>query len=185
LIDSGVRYSIVRPTLVFGKEDILVNNIAWMIRRFPIFPIFGSGRYSVQPVYVDDLAALAVASAGESVSSTIDAIGPEAFTFQEFARLIAAKVNPKVRFVHVPSSIGIALGRVIGLAVRDVVLTRDELRGLMEGLLISEQTPNGPTRFSDWLELNKGEVGSTYSSELGRHFRWSRLCRQEACGTVC
>ena len=43
LINSGVPYSIVRPTLVFGKEDILVNNIAWLIRTFPVFPIFGSG----------------------------------------------------------------------------------------------------------------------------------------------
>ncbi|MFQ5691299.1 MAG: SDR family oxidoreductase [Gemmatimonadota bacterium] len=173
LIDSGVPYSIVRPTLVFGKEDILVNNIAWLIRKSPIFPIFGSGEYRVQPVYVGDLAAIAVAHAGDSTSATLDAIGPETFTFEEFVRLVAAQVRPGVRLVHMPPPLGIALGRLIGWAVRDVILTRAELRGLLDGLLTSPQAPNGPTRFSQWLEAHRDEVGSRYSSELDRHFRWT------------
>lgn len=170
--ESGVRYAIVRPTLVFGKEDILVNNIAWMIRRFPIFPIFGSGQYKVQPVYVGDLAAIAVAAAGESAGGVIDAIGPETFTFEELLRLMASRINPRVKLVHLSPALGIGLGRVIGLLVRDVVLTKDELAGLMEGLLSSSQPPNGATRFSAWLEENRETIGSAYSSELGRHFKW-------------
>ncbi len=174
LIDSRVPYAIVRPTLVFGKEDILVNNIAWLIRKFPIFPIFGSGEYKLQPVYVRDLAAIAVACARDSRSTVLDAIGPETFTFEEFVKLLAVKIKSGVKLVHLPPAIGIGLGHVIGLAVRDVILTKAELRGLMDGMLTSGQAPNGPTRFSEWLEAHKDEVGSSYSSELRRHFRWPR-----------
>lgn len=171
LIDSGVPYSIVRPTLVFGKEDILINNIAWLIRRFPVFPIFGSGRYMVQPIYAEDLAAIAVASATARESGAIDAIGPETFTFKDLVQLIASTIKPNVRLVHVPPWLGIALGRVIGVSVRDVILTRDELEGLMDNKLTSIQAPNGPTLFSNWLEANKDTVGTSYSSELAKHFR--------------
>ena len=171
LIDSGVSYAIVRPTLVFGKEDILVNNIAWLIRKFPLFPIFGSGEYKVQPVYVEDLAAIAVACARNSPPVLLDAIGPETFTFTEFVRLISKRIKPGVKLIRMPPAIGIVLGQAIGLAVRDVILTKDELRGFMDGLLTSEQAPNGPTRFSDWFERHKDELGTAYSSELGRHFR--------------
>ena len=174
LIESGLSYVIVRPTLVFGKEDILVNNIAWLIRKFPVFPIFGSGKYRLQPVYVGDLAAIAVAYARDSRSTVLDALGPESFTFEEFVKLVAVKIKPGVKLVHLPPAIGIALGHVIGLAVRDVILTKDELRGLMDGMLTSGQDPNGPTRFTEWLEVNKEEVGSSYSSELRRHFRSPR-----------
>jgi len=173
LIDSGVPYSIVRPTLVFGKEDILVNNIAWLIRKFPVFPIFGSGQYKVQPVFVEDLARIAVASAGEPGNVTVDAIGPETFSFESLVNLIASRVKPGVELIHIPPSVGILLGQIIGLALGDIILTRDELQGLMEELLTSDQTPNGMTRFSDWLESNSNELGSAYSSEIDRHFKWS------------
>jgi uncharacterized protein YbjT (DUF2867 family) len=172
LIDSGVPYSIIRPTLVFGREDILVNNIGWLIRRFPVFPIFGSGGYKVQPVFVEDLARIAVASAGEPGNITLDAIGPETFTFEDLVRLIAARIKPGVALVHIPPSFGILLGKLIGLGLGDVILTRDELKGLMDELLTSKQAPNGTTRFSDWLESHGDQLGSVYSSEIRRHFKW-------------
>ena len=66
LKQSGMSYAILRPTVLFGKEDILINNIAWMLRRFPVFGVFGRGDYRMQPIYVDDLAQLAVENAGKS-----------------------------------------------------------------------------------------------------------------------
>jgi uncharacterized protein YbjT (DUF2867 family) len=172
LQDCGMPYSIVRPTLVYGKEDILVNNIAWLIRKFPMFPIFGSGQYRVQPIFVEDLARIAVASAGEPGDVTLDAIGPETFSFEGLVKLIAERVKPGVALVHIPPSMGILLGQLIGLALGDIILTKDELQGLMQELLTSEQAPNGTTRFSDWLESNGNELGSAYSSEIRRHFKW-------------
>lgn len=174
LIDSGVPYSIVRPTLVFGKEDILVNNIGWLIRKFPVFPIFGSGNYKVQPVFVEDLARIAVISAREPGNVILDAIGPETFSFEDLVKLIAAKIKPGVRLVHISPSLGILLGRLIGFGLGDVILTRDELKGLMDELLTSSQIPNGTTRFSDWLETNGDQLGRKYSSEIKRHFKWRK-----------
>lgn len=172
LINSGVPYTIVRPTLVFGDEDILVNNIAWLIRKFPLFPIFGDGTYRVQPVFVKDLASIAVESSRGEKSVILDAIGPETFTFQEFVQLIASAIKPAAALIHIPPAIGILFGKLIGLILRDNILTRNELKGLMDEMLTSKQQPNGTTAFSDWLESHKEKIGSVYSSEIERHFKW-------------
>ena len=168
----GVPYAIVRPTVVFGAEDILINNIAWMIRTFPVFPVPGSGRYRMQPVFVEDLAEITVAQAAGPSGVTIDAVGPEILTYEEIARLIAQRIGRKPLFLYVPPIAGILGGRLLGFFLRDVVLTRNELRGLMREYLTSSQTPNATTRFSEWLEANKTTVGTRYSSEIARHFRW-------------
>ena len=169
----GVPYAIIRPTLVFGKEDILVNNIAWLIRKYPVFPIFGDGQYRVQPVYVDDLATIAIEAAKQTGNNIIDAIGSENYTFEAFVRLIAKTLSRNVVFVRTPPGLGITFGKVIGLAFQDVLLTKAELEGLMTNMLTSDQEPTGNTRFSAWLDENKHSVGSAYSSELVRHFRWT------------
>lgn len=169
---SGVPWAIVRPTLVFGREDLLVNNIAWLLRTFPVFPLFGTGRYRVQPVSAEDLAALAVEAAAGPPGRVLDAVGPETFAFEELVRLLAAAVGSRARLVRVPPALGIAAGRLVGLFLRDVVLTRDELRGLMAEKLTSDGPPTAPTRFTEWLAAHAHEVGTAYTSELARHFRW-------------
>lgn len=172
LRELGISYSIVRPTLVFGKEDILVNNIAWTIRQFPIVPIFGSGEYKVQPVFVEDIAEIAVSSMESENSETIDAIGSQTYTYKEFLQTIAKELDRNIIFIHVVPSFGIFLGKIISFFVKDVVLTKDELRGLMLNKLTSTQKPNGKTLFSKWLHENRDSVGLIYTSELSRHFYW-------------
>ncbi len=171
LIDCGLPYSIVRPTLVFGDEDILVNNIAWLVRKFPLFPIFGDGQYRVRPVFAADLAGIAVESARRPGSETIDAIGPEEYTFEDFVRLIAKTIKPRETLFHLPPAPGIVLGELVGLVLGDIILTRDELAGLMANLLTSDQPANGSTRFSEWLLAHRETIGAAYSSEWRRHFK--------------
>lgn len=173
LMALGMPYAIVRPTLVFGREDILVNNIAWLMRKFPLFPIAGGGNYRLQPVYVGDLAQIAVEQARGDESGTIDAIGPESYSYRELVELIAQAIDRKVLFVQMSPRLTILLGKAAGLLVRDVILTSNELKGLMGNYLTSSQVPNGETKFSDWLLENRQTVGAVYSSELERHFRWS------------
>ncbi len=165
------EYSIVRPTLVFGKEDILVNNIGWLIRRFPVFPIFGNGKYQLQPVCVEDVARIAIDVSKAPPSTIVDAIGPETYTFEQFVSLIAANLNSRSRPVRIAPRMGIAMGKLIGLTRGDVLLTSNELRGLMSNFLTSHQVPNGTIRFSEWLVNNKDSLGTSYTSEIERHFR--------------
>lgn len=173
LHESGVSFSIVRPTLVFGNGDILVNNIAWLIRTCPVFPIFGSGDYRIQPVYVEDLARIAIQCSTGPAGLTVDAIGPETCTFNQMVRLVADTLERRIRFVKVPPALGMLAGKIVGLFLDDVILTANELKGLMAELLTSKQPANAQTKFSEWLERNKSTVGTHYSSELARHFRWS------------
>ena len=166
----GVPYAIIRPTLTFGGGDLLLNNMAWALRRFPLFPIYGSGDYPVQPIYVGDLAAQAVAAASQTGNTVADAAGPETLSFEALLRLLASAMGVRSRFVHTPPSLGLNLTRLVGLMMRDVVLTRDEVDGLMAGLLTSGAAPTGTTALSSWLEDNAHHLGRRYASELSRHF---------------
>jgi uncharacterized protein YbjT (DUF2867 family) len=170
LMESGLLYAIVRPTLVFGPGDILINNIAWMLRRFPIFAIIGSGDYRVQPVFVEDMAAIAVDAGQKNENLIIDAVGPETFTFDELVRLIARKIGRRAGIVHAPPLIAYLCSKMIGCVVRDVVLIWDEVEGIQANLLVSDGPPTGETRLSEWLEQNADEVGKRYASELKRHY---------------
>ena len=170
LQDMGIPYAIIRPTLVFGEGDLLLNNMAWALRRFPVFPVFGRGGYLVQPIYAGDLAAQAVDAGSMRESFVADAAGPDTLTFEELLRLLASAVGARVRLVHTPASLGFALTRLVGLLLRDVVLTRDEVDGLMAGLLTSQGAPTGTTKLGDWQHENADVLGQAYVSELRRNF---------------
>jgi NADH dehydrogenase len=171
LIESGLSYAILRPAVIFGTEDILINNIAWMLRRFPIFGVIGSGKYRVQPIFVEDVAKIAVDAAQEGRNTIINAVGPEIFTFDELVKLITEKTGCKSKIVHAPPAIGYLLSKMIGYLVRDVVLTWEEVQGLTADLLVTDSPPTGETRLSEWLENNADRVGRRYASELKRHYR--------------
>jgi len=170
LAESGLSYAVLRPTVLVGEAGILVNNIAWMLRRLPVFGIFGDGSYQIQPAYVGDVAALAVASALRPENLTVDAVGPETFTFNDFIRLIRERIGAHARIIHIPPWLGLTVGAALGRLTHDVVITPDEIGGLMANLLISHHPPTCPTRFSDWLEQHQAELGREYQSELRRHF---------------
>ncbi len=171
LINSGLSYAIIRPTVIFGAEDILINNIAWLLRRFPIFPLFGSGRYHLQPIYVEDMADLVVEAGQQSDNLVKDAAGPDIFSFEDLVRLIASKLQHKVALVHVNPTLAFYLAKLIEPLVGDVLITRQEVEGLMANLLISQQPPTGHTHLATWLEQHADRVGKQYASELQRHFR--------------
>jgi NADH dehydrogenase len=175
LIGSGMSHGILRPTLLFGgagpAEDILLNNIAWLLRRLPVFFIPGDGRYRLQPVHVEDVADLAVRLGGEMDNVIMDAAGPEIFTFEELVRRTARAVGRRARVLHAPSALALFGARIVGLFVGDVILTGDEVKGLMEDLLVSKEAPAGRRKLSAWLADNAHSVGVRYASEVRRHFK--------------
>jgi uncharacterized protein YbjT (DUF2867 family) len=168
LRESGLSYAILRPAVLFGKEDILINNIAWTLRRLPIFGVFGDGSYRLQPIYVDDLAALAVEQGQGTQERLIDAIGPETFTYRELVTTIGQLIGRRRPVISMPPSFGYAAGWLIGRWMGDVLITRDEIDGLMQGLLYTTSPPAGSTRLTDWMQEHRDMLGRDYASELRR-----------------
>jgi NADH dehydrogenase len=168
LKDTGLSYSILRPTVLFGKEDILINNIAWMLRRLPVFGVFGSGRYRLQPIYVDDLAELAVEQGESKENVIIDAIGPETFTYRELVKTVAGIIGKKRPIISVPPFFGYIAAKLIGKLVGDVTITREEIDGLMGDLLYVDSPPAGKTKLTDWAKERADSLGKKYTSELAR-----------------
>lgn len=171
LHNSGMRYAILRPTVIFGLEDILINNIAYLLRRFPIFAVPGDGEYRLQPIYVEDMAQLAVTLGQGRQNTCLDAIGEEVYSFNQLVALLRDAVGSRARIVHLPPTLALWLSRLVGLFTHDVILTRDEVRGLSQDLLVSKEPPNGHTSFKQWVWENRTLLGSRYASELGRHYR--------------
>jgi NADH dehydrogenase len=171
LAQAGVPHSIVRPTWVFGGErDVLANNIAWILRRMPVFALPGSGAYAVQPVHVEDLARICIDAAQYTSDVVLDAAGPETMPFAELVALVRSAVDARSPIIHAPPQLMAAAARALGLFVRDVVLTPEEIRGLMAGLLVSHDPPLGRIAFSNWLDEHRTSVGRSYANELDRHF---------------
>ena len=171
LAESGVPYAIVRPTFLFGGgRDILANNIAWILRRMPLFVLPGDGRYPVQPIHVDDFARICLEASHSRSGSIVDAAGPDTMSFEELVRAIRDAVGRRTPILHAPPAAMAGLARALGLLVRDVVLTPDEIRGLTAGLLVSHQPALGQTSVIQWLKENGQALGRAYANELRRHF---------------
>jgi NADH dehydrogenase len=168
LRESGIPYAILRPAVIFGKEEILFNNIAWMLRRSPVFSVFGDGSYRIQPVYVDDLAALAVEYGGKDGNFVINAVGPETFTYRELVETIAAAIGKRRLVIPIPPYLGYLAGLCFGKLMNDVVITLPEIKGLMSGLLCVDTPPTAATRFSEWAKEHGETLGRKYTSEMAR-----------------
>lgn len=171
LAETGLSYAIVRPTWIFGgARDVLANNIAWILRRMPAFALPGDGGYPVQPVHVADVARICVEASLSQTDVVLDAAGPETMRFADLVARVRDAVGTRSPVLHLPLPVMAAAARALGLVVRDVVLTPDEIKGLTAGLLISNDAPLGQIAFSDWLDENRASVGQAYANELERHF---------------
>ena len=177
---SGLSYAIVRPTLLFGEGDVLINNIAWLLRHLPVFGIPGDGRYRLQPMHVRDHAALLVQTALESTDQIVDSAGPDIFTFEELVHLLRRAMGLRTLVVHMPPALAMVGANLAGRLTGDMLLTRDELDDLMHDILVSHEPPRGRTRLTDWLRTNSDTVGRVYASEVIRHDRRSGNPEKEA-----
>lgn len=168
LVSSGISHAILRPTVLFGKEDILINNIAWMLRKFPLFGVFGDGSYRLQPIYVDDLAKLAVEQGRLRENVIINAIGPETFTYRELVTTLGEIIGKKRPIISMSPGLGYMAGQAMSLFMDDVVITREEIEGLMADLLYVDAPPAGDTKLTDWARQHAETLGISYSNELHR-----------------
>ena len=167
LRDCGISHAIVRPTVLFGGgRNVLVNNIAWMLRYIPVFGLFGWGNYSIQPIHVRDVARIAIELGARDDDITRDVAGPETFIYKDFIKLIAQSMGVRRLLVPMPAIVAWLAGRAMGLFLRDMIITRAEIRGLMQGLVASEEEPLGEISFSEWVAEKGPELGRHYHNDL-------------------
>jgi NADH dehydrogenase len=170
LAAASISHAVLRPAVFFGGRDVLINNIAWLLRRLPMFGVV-PGSYGLQPIHVEDMARLAVEQGESRATVTLDAVGPEALGFGELVRLVRRAVGSRALVAPVPPWLLLLASRVLGPLVGDVVLTSDEIAGLTTNLLVSKGPPTAPTRFTTWLAEHADELGRAWANELARHFR--------------
>jgi len=171
LVDLGLSHAVLRPSILFGGDGVLINNIAWLLRRMPVFAVGGTGAYRVRPIHVDDLARLAVRAADSGQTEVIDAVGPDRPAFIELVRFIKDAVGSRSPVLRVPGSAIPPAARLLGLALRDTVLTAEEYQAMADGLADTEGPATGETSLLQWITEHKGALGRTYANELTRHFR--------------
>jgi uncharacterized protein YbjT (DUF2867 family) len=170
LAETGLPYAVLRPSVLFDERGVLLNNIAWMLRRLPVFAVGGRGTYRVRPIHVDDLAALALEASSWEDNRIVDAVGPERPTFTELVALIRDAVGSRARLVHVPPPALLVASRALGLAMHDVVLTSEEYYTMADGLADSDADSTGGTELSAWLREHGDALGRHYANELQLHF---------------
>ena len=173
LAASGLSHAIVRPAILFGGNGVLVNNIAWLLRRVPVFAIGGRGDYRVRGIHVDDLAALCLELGHGSAPVIVDAVGPQRLTFREMVDAVRTAVGSHALVIDVPGPALLAMSRLLGVVLRDRLLTDDEYHAMAAGLADSSAPATGRIAFTDWVARRGGDLGRRYANELSRHFRQS------------
>jgi uncharacterized protein YbjT (DUF2867 family) len=171
LRDLGVSHAVVRPAILFGGNGVLINNIAWLLRRLPVFAVGGTGEYHIRPIHIDDLAQLCVRAGNSTTTETIDAVGPERPAFIDLVRTIKDAVGSRSQIIRVPGALIPPAARLLGLALRDTLLTVDEYQGMADGLADTDGPATGDTALSRWIIDHKDTLGRDYANELTRHFR--------------
>lgn len=171
ILNSGLSYAIIRPTVIYGNEDILINNIAFFLRKFPLFAIPGLGKYKVQPIFVEDYANIAVEYGLKDENYVIDAVGPEILTFDQLVKVIRYKLGCNTLIIYLNPFMTWIITQIFGWWFKDVTLTWDEIKGLTGNLLYSDDPPLGRTKLSEWISKNAKTVGTKYTSELEKHYR--------------
>jgi NADH dehydrogenase len=169
--DLGVSHAVLRPAVLFGGNGVLINNIAWLLRHLPVFAVGGTGDYRLRPIHVNDLARLAVRAGDSAVTEVIDAVGPERPTFLALVQTIRVAVGSRSRVIRVPGTLIPAAARVLGLALRDTLLTAEEYQTMADGLADTDGPATGETALSQWIADHQDTLGHVYANELARHFR--------------
>jgi NADH dehydrogenase len=171
LAEVGVSYAVLRPAILFGEDGVLLNNIAWLLRKLPVFAIGGKGDYRIRPIHVDDLARLAVEAGAGRNNQVIDAVGPERPKFVELVGLIREAVGSHARLIHLPEVAMPFFASMLGIALRDRLLTADEFQAMTEGLADTDGPATGRIGISSWISEHGATLGARYANELDRHFR--------------
>jgi NADH dehydrogenase len=177
LAESGVPHAIVRPAILFGRGDVLINNIAWLLRHSPVFAIGGAGAYRIRAIHVDDLARLCISLGARTETVTVDAVGPQSLSFRRLVEAVRSAIGSHAVIVSVPGPVLTTISRALGVMLRDSLLTPDEYHAMADGLADSDAPTNGEISLTEWIGENADILGRNYANELDRHYRTAEVAR--------
>lgn len=154
-----VPAAVVRPALVFGGEAAMLDDLARVLRRVPVFGLPAGGRFRVRPVHVDDVVDLCLAGSEVDEPTVVDAVGPERPTFRELVTQVRDAVGSRARLVGLPVPVVLAAGRLLGRLQGRELLTAEELRSTIDGLADADGPATGSRSLSAWLAEHGAELG--------------------------
>jgi NADH dehydrogenase len=130
---SGLNYTILRPSIIFGAGDGFVSMLSRMIRLSPFTPVIGSGRYRLQPVYIDDVtsAMSQCVTKEETSAEIIDLAGPERLEYLEILHIIKRVLNKRRVNIHLPLMLMKMAAAVMEKILKPAPLTTDQLTMLV------------------------------------------------------
>ncbi len=131
---SGIPYTILRPSLIYGPGDQFTIRLSEMLKHSPILPVIGTGKSKIQPIYIDDVVSCIVkAMTCDSCLNDIYEIGgPEQLTYEEVTRAIAAAMGISRPAIHVPLFFMKSAARAFETVLSKPPLTSDQLVMLQE-----------------------------------------------------
>ena len=104
VVNSGLPYTILRPSIIFGAGDEFLNSLASLVRLFPLVPVIASGRNRLQPIAVEDVAQCVVRSVGRGdlLNRAVDIGGPEQLRYNEIVGIVAGEMGKSRLRIHIP-----------------------------------------------------------------------------------
>ena len=130
VVDSGLPYTILRPSILFGGGDEFVNALAGLVRAFPLVPVVGSGRNRFQPIAVDDVAqciAVALVDNGPA-NGVIEIGGPQHLTYNQIVDVIARTYGVRRLKLRIPVLLMGPVVKLMGALLSRPPITTHQLR---------------------------------------------------------
>ncbi|HEV8050237.1 MAG TPA: NAD-dependent epimerase/dehydratase family protein [Thermoplasmata archaeon] len=143
--NSGVPYAIVRPTMMFGRGDVLLGVMLRTARRYPVFPMFGDGTYRISPVAAADVARLVLRFARAPPNAVVDVGGPASYRYVDVTDRLFALVGKRPRYWHLSARGGVRLAGLLQ-SLGSTLLYAYEVEWLLSDTLALPPTPmtDGP-----------------------------------------
>lgn len=161
---SGIPYTILRPSLIYGPGDLFTIRLAEMIKLSPVLPVIGTGRSKIQPIYIEDVASCIVKllTGSQHAGKTYEIGGPEELTYEEVTKAIAKALGVNRPVVHMPLFFMRTMARVVEAVLPKAPVTTDQLIMLQEDNVcdmrdIREVFGIEPVQFREGLEKFLGK----------------------------
>jgi NADH dehydrogenase len=132
----------IRPAVMFGPDDAFLTTILKLLRRLPIYPMFGRGLTKLQPAYVEDVAEAIgrVMQRAETPSTIFEFGGPRVYSYEEFLRAVAHQAGVAPLLIPVPFAVWHVLAWTSKMLPRPP-LTRNQVELMQIDTVSSPELP--------------------------------------------